>query len=212
MRIIAKVGWSGLLVGWLALSAGGLWGLSKFQSAAGATAVVPTQWPTDTRLVRAGDGDTLILLAHPKCPCTRATLGDLARLMAECSGKLKTVVLFVRPDGTPTDWEKTDLWESAAAIPGVSVFTDAGGVEAQRFGAQTSGQTILYDAQGKLLFQGGITAGRGHEGDNAGEDSIVALVHGEEPVVRETPVFGCPLCGALTSAGSLSRKATCQQQ
>jgi hypothetical protein len=120
------------------------------------------------------------------------------------------VVLFVHPDAAPADWEKTDLWQSAAAIPGVSVFTDTNGVEAQRFGAQTSGQTILYDAQGKLLFQGGITAGRGHEGDNAGEDSIVALVHGEEPVVRKTPVFGCPLCGTQTPAGLLPGKATCQ--
>jgi len=211
MRIFAKLGWSGLFVGWLALSAGGLWGLARYQSAAGATAVVPTQWPAGSRVARPTDCDTLILLAHPKCSCTRATLGDLARLMADCSGKLKTVVLFVRPDGEPANWEKTDLWESAASIPGVRVFTDSGGVEAQRFGAETSGQTILYDAQGKLLFQGGITAGRGHEGDNAGEDSIVALVHGNEPVARQTPVFGCPLCGSATATDSLSGKATCQQ-
>jgi hypothetical protein len=210
MRLFAKLGWSSLLVGWLALSGGGLWALARYQSTAGVAAIAPAQWPAGTRIARASDCDTLILLAHPKCPCTRATLGDLARLMADCNGKLKTIVLFVHPDAAPSDWDKTDLWESAAAIPGVSVCADINGVEAQRFGANTSGQTILYDLQGKLLFQGGITAGRGHEGDNAGEDSIVALVHGEEPVARKTPVFGCPLCSATTPAGSLSRKAACQ--
>ncbi len=211
MRNIARIGWNGLLVGWLVLAIGGLWTLARFQSAAGATAIVPTQWPADSQVVRATGCDTLILLAHPKCPCTRATLGDLARLMADCSGKLKTVVLFVRPAGTPANWEKGDLWESAAAIPGVSVFTDSGGIEAQRFGAETSGQTMLYDTQGKLLFQGGITAGRGHEGDNAGEDSIVALVHGTEPAARQTPVFGCPLCNTPTAADLISGKAPCHQ-
>jgi hypothetical protein len=211
MKIVAKLSWNGLLVGWLALAVGGLWSLARYQSAAGATAIVPTQWPADSQVVRDTGSNTLLLIAHPKCPCTRATLGNLARIMADCSGKLKTVVLFVRPNGTPSDWEKGDLWESASAIPSVTLFTDAGGIEAQRFGAETSGQTILYSAQGKLLFQGGITAGRGHEGDNAGEDSIVALVHGTEPVARQTPVFGCPLCSKATAADPLSGKATCQQ-
>ena len=77
-----------------------------------------------------------------------ATLGDLAQIMADSTGKLKTVVLFVRPTGTPVGWEKTDLWESAASIPGVSVFSDDGGVEVQRFGAETSGQAILYSTDG----------------------------------------------------------------
>ena len=131
--------------------------------------------------------------------------------MADSAGKLKTVVLFVRPVGTPVGWEKTDLWESAASIPGVSVFSDDNGVEAQRFGAETSGQAILYSTDGRLLFQGGITAGRGHEGDNAGEDSIVALVHGRERAYRQTTVFGCPLCGTSAPVVSISVKTTCPQ-
>ena len=38
----------------------------------------------------------------------------------------------------------------------------------QRFGAETSGQTLLYDRDGRLLFSGGTTGSRGHDGDNAG--------------------------------------------
>lgn len=211
MKNIARVAWSGLLVCWLVLAIGGLWLLAQYQSAAGSTATVPTQWPTDSKIIRAANCDTLIILAHPKCPCTKATLGDLARIMADSAGKLKTVVLFVRPAGTPVGWEKTDLWESAASIPGVSVFSDDGGLEARQFGAETSGQAILYSTDGRLLFQGGITAGRGHEGDNAGEDSIVALVQGKEPAYRQTPVFGCPLCGPTAPGDASSGKATCPQ-
>jgi hypothetical protein len=45
-----------------------------------------------------------------------------------------------------------------------------------------------------LLFSGGITPARGHEGDSAGSDAIVELVKGRIPsnVIRE-PVFGCTL-------------------
>ena len=58
-------------------------------------------------------------------------------------------------------------WRSAAAIPGVTVHVDHDGGEARRFGAETSGFVVLYDAHGELLFAGGITTGRGQAGDNA---------------------------------------------
>ena len=54
---------------------------------------------------------------------------------------------------------------------------DDDGAEARRFGAETSGQTLLYDEHGALLFSGGITGARGHAGDNAGRASLVALLN-----------------------------------
>jgi hypothetical protein len=82
----------------------------------------------------------------------------------------------VRPHGTPDGWDDTDLRRSAAEIPGVTVMSDLDEAEADLFSAQASGQTMLYDASGKLLFSGGITASRGHSGDNAGSSSIVSFV------------------------------------
>ena len=70
---------------------------------------------------------------------------------------------------------------------------DGDGREARLFQAVTSGQTILYDSHGRLLFSGGITASRGHSGDNAGRSAIVSLVNAEVPDRTETLVFGCPL-------------------
>jgi hypothetical protein len=88
---------------------------------------------------------------------------------------------------------QTDLLASAAAIPGVVVVRDDEGVEAGRFRAATSGQTMLYDTAGTLLFSGGITSARGHAGDNAGREAVVSLLTTDEAARKETPVFGCPL-------------------
>jgi hypothetical protein len=102
-------------------------------------------------------------------------------------------VLFVKPQGFSDEWVQSDLWASAAAIPGVTPVMDDGGAEAGLFHAETSGQTVLYDAAGNLLFRGGITSARGHAGDNAGRTAIVSLLTSEESEERDTPVFGCPL-------------------
>jgi hypothetical protein len=113
--------------------------------------------------------------------------------MAQSQGRLEAYVLFLKPAGFADDWEKTDLWQSAAGIKGVKPIVDYDGVEAHRFHAQTSGQTVLYDAEGRLLFSGGITVARGHAGDNAGRSAIVSLVNAKIAEKTETPVFGCPL-------------------
>src|SRR5207244_9248206 len=102
-------------------------------------------------------------------------------------------VVFIRPAGVAADWEKTALWRSAARIPDVSVVGDEAGREARRFGGETSGQTLLYDPTGRLLFSGGTTIARGHLGDSAGLEAILALLDGRRPPRATTPVFGCSL-------------------
>jgi hypothetical protein len=141
----------------------------------------------------------LIMFAHPECPCTRASLEELNQLLAHCQGRLSAAVLFYQPGGLANGWSQASSWKQAKTIPSVRVQSDRDGVEARRFGAETSGFVVLYDAAGKLLFRGGITAARGHEGDNAGLDSIVALVTGQEPLSRETAVFGCTLLDPITA-------------
>jgi len=34
---------------------------------------------------------------------------------------------------------------------------------------------MLYDKLGQLVFNGGITSSRGHEGDNEGQDAIIVF-------------------------------------
>lgn len=171
----------------------------------------PPQWPAHTQIPLDANGSTLVLFAHPRCPCTRATLGELERLLASCAGRLSAHVVFIRPVGTADDWAKTGLWREASALPGVSVHLDDAGAEARRFHCETSGQTVLYDRKGRLTFQGGITIARGHSGDNPGRSALLGLleasseVSGQTPEIDSeratqsslascrTPVFGCSL-------------------
>ena len=113
--------------------------------------------------------------------------------MARAGSLVTAHVLFVKPTGVTLDWEKTELWRSAAAISGVTVTTDDGGREAALFHAATSGQVVLFDAAGHEIFAGGITESRGHEGDNPGLARILSLLlHGSAELAR-APVFGCAL-------------------
>lgn len=139
---------------------------------------------------------TLVVFAHPRCPCSRASVGELALIMAKARGQVQARVWFYRPAGMPEDWAHTDLWHSASAIPGVSVAGDEGGAEAARFHATVSGQTLLYRGDGRRLFNGGITSARGHSGDNAGRSAVLALLQGHTFQAVETPVFGCALAGS----------------
>jgi hypothetical protein len=184
-------------IAWAAAVGFGLSRLWTYESTPGGRAAhAPPTWPVDTRIPRPAGRPMLVLFVHPHCPCSRATVGELAKLMTDCDGKLAAAVLVLRPDGVPDGWERTGLWESAAALPGVSVSADASGAESRRFGAVTSGQVHLYAADGRLLFTGGITESRGHAGDNAGRAAVAALVLGtvgpaDRPALA--PVYGCPL-------------------
>ena len=194
-----------LAVVWVVAIAFGLRTLLRYESTPGRVGVVGANWPATSSIPHPGPNPTLVMLAHPRCPCTRASIGELAQIMADTQGKLNAYVLFATPSDAGTEWDETDLRRSAAAIPGVTVFTDADGNEARRFGAETSGHTLLFDKAGTLLFSGGITASRGHAGRNDGESAIIAAVNGKRSARAQTPVFGCSLVlGATQGAECLN--------
>jgi hypothetical protein len=189
----ARLFLAALAVVWLAvLGLGHSW-LLDYQSGPGASGPAPADWPAGSFLRPMAGRFTLLLFAHPYCPCTRASLEELSWVVARSRGRLDACLLFVRPPGAADGWERTDSWTAAAAIPGVRVAADADGQEARRFGARTSGQVLLYDSGGQLVFRGGITAGRGHQGDNPGRRALLARMAGDEEETGESPVFGCPL-------------------
>ncbi|MDP9172995.1 MAG: RedB protein [Planctomycetota bacterium] len=177
---------------WVLAVAGGMGALSRYQFTPGAAAFPESDWPTDSSLLLATDRFSLLVFVHPECPCSRATLSELNRLLARCTNNVATTVVFVASVNGLQAVQSTALW-NIAGISGVKRITDIGGVEAKRFDAATSGQAYLYSPRGKLLFQGGITDSRGHEGDNAGSDAIVNLVQGKPAREEKSPVFGCPL-------------------
>ncbi len=139
------------------------------------------------------DAPHLVMFIHPHCPCTWASVGELKKILGAPHAPVHVEVVLVLPPGVPTDWEKTPLAAEVSAINGVQVRTDVGGAEASSFGAQTSGHVVLYAADGRLLYSGGITRSRGHEGDNPGSESVLALLNGRDADESARPVFGCPL-------------------
>ena len=178
---------------WVVAVAGGLQTLMSYESSPGTIGNVRGSWPARSKISPPADRPVLIMLAHPRCPCTQASVGELAKIMAQMQGKVSAYVLFLKPNTTASGWEDTDLRRATARIPGVSVVSDIDGAEARNFGAETSGHTLLYDRNGSLLFSGGITGSRGHAGDNAGENSIVSLVNDHHSLLAKTFVFGCSL-------------------
>ena len=178
---------------WLAAATTGLWILWQYDNTPGVAAQAPSDWPASTSLTRAADRPTLVMLAHPHCTCTRASLGELAEAIARARTAPRTYVLFLASKRLGDGWEQSDLWRTAASLPGVTVVRDDDGQQAKQFGAATSGQTLLYDANGALIFSGGITGARAHAGDNVGRQSLVALLNREPAPRSGTSVFGCPL-------------------
>jgi len=187
--------------------------LWKYKETPGASAATPARWPADSALLASAREPTLVLFAHPRCACTRATLTELAEVMARFQGRVSAHVLFTLPHGAPSAWQRGESWQQASAIPGVELGLDREGREAARFGARTSGHVVLYAANGKLLFSGGITGGRGHVGENQQLDRLLErlssaaetrpLAHGM-PARAETPpapgpVFGCAMTKAEES-------------
>jgi hypothetical protein len=186
--------WGVAAVAWALLVASGFALVTALDHRPGAVGATPAHWPSETAVRRAQPPAwTLVVFLHPKCPCSRATVRELAHVTTDAAGRVDAHVLFVRDTGTPAGWEEGELMESAKRVTGVRVGVDADGVEAARFGAMTSGHAALYDAAGRLRFCGGITSSRGHEGGNVGRSSVTALLRGEATAVERTSVFGCPL-------------------
>ncbi len=184
--MIAWLIWLGMIVASTLL-------MATYTNSAGQAGSPPLNWPGTTRIPRDKSRPNLIMFVHPRCPCSRASVGELALLMAHCQGSVNAYVIFFKPAKSTEDWALTDLWRAATVIPGVTVLQDDAGFEARQFRTETSGDTVLYSAGGHLLFHGGLTISRGHSGDNAGRSALQILLHDQSPQETQTPVFGCSL-------------------
>src|SRR5256886_11057385 len=159
MSLKAKITLTALLgATWVAATVFGAHALLKYENAPGKVGHISSAWPANSAIQQAPDRPTLVMLAHPQCPCTRASMDELAQVMARVQGKVRAYVLFYTPRDAGKDWQNTETRRSATQIPGVTVVSDIDGADAERFGAEPSGHTFLFDPSGRLLFNGGIHA------------------------------------------------------
>jgi hypothetical protein len=185
---------AGLL--WLGVLGTGFYLLAREEFTPVAGNVSSPKFPAHSLLALSPNLPTLILFAHPHCPCTRATLQEFDELLTNLARRVAPTIVFTLPPGVPPHWEQGELWQSAAKMPGVRVIADPDGREASRFGVRGSGHVLLYTSSGDLVFNGGITPSRGHAGDNPGRSAIISFVIFGRAAVSRTPVYGCPLLDA----------------
>lgn len=176
---------------WVVLVSLGFFLLVHYSATPGEAADAPPEWPSDAEVPLYDEGYTLVMVVHPHCSCTRASVAELAELMTDHEGRIRGHVLFARPEGFDEEWERTDLWDSASLIADIEVWDDELGRRAEKFGAKTSGQTYLYDPSGRLRFAGGITPSRSHQGNSLGRERIDSIVTTGEASGSESAVYGC---------------------
>ena len=188
-----RVAWGLAGLAWVAAVTAGMHKLARYVGTPGRAGQPPASSSAEDRISVPRGQAILFLAVHPRCPCSRASVAQLARILARCKGRLTAKALVFTPDKSDRGEWRTGLVDQLEAIPGVIVVEDRGGIIGRRLGAFTSGHAVLYSRAGHLLFSGGITAGRGHAADNASSDIVIALATGASQRPGRAPVFGCPI-------------------
>ena len=173
------------LVAWASLVALGLYAYFRFEVKPGERGDEQPQWPAASTLPRSTTTPTLIMFVHPSCPCSRASVAELASIATTTKVHPRILVVFI------ADAPGGHVWSSVGEIAGSERILDPNEIEATRFGARTSGYVVVYDAQGRLAYTGGITGSRGHVGDNMGKRSVIDVLDGMTPTSAHYGVFGC---------------------
>lgn len=181
------------LVAWALAIAAGMLTLADYSTSPGDALTGAMGWPADTSYPRALDRPNMLVFLHPHCPCSRATLSEIERLLPRLSSKPLVTFTFFSPDGQSDDWANSVLMKRARNINQALVVIDHDGQEARHFGAATSGHVIVFSPSGERVFSGGITSSRGHEGTNTATQAIAQLLSGVESDFTEYPVYGCPI-------------------
>jgi hypothetical protein len=177
---------------WAATVGAAYQAIRRFESTPGVAAVAHASWPGGSRVRRAAGTWTLVMLIHPHCSCSRASVAELEAVLEKAPRTVQTYVLVYRPREFPAGWERTDVVAAAMRLHRAHVLIDEDGAEARLFGGFTSGQTFLYDANGRLRFDGGITLLRGHAGLNSGRAGIIRIASTQTGTGKH-PVFGCAI-------------------
>jgi hypothetical protein len=180
---------------WSLLVVAGLAKLAAYQDVPGEEGQGRASWPAEAGFANDAQRPTLVMLAHPGCPCTLASLRELEKIQGETSVGLMAHILFLEVPGAAD--EDSATIRLARSLPGVVVHVGVPEATARIWGARTSGQVFLYDIDGRLRFSGGVTFSRGHEGLNVGHSAIVAFLRTGKLTTDHAPVFGCSLLGAV---------------
>jgi hypothetical protein len=138
----------------------------------------------------AGKVYEIVMVVHPDCPCTGASVSALRKLLGSASVPVKAhlrVVAFAKPDH-PVGEEKY-----ARALPNADAAWISPEEAKAKYGALTSGHVAAF-FNGNPVFSGGLTSGRGVESLSESQLRLRDFLSGK-PINAVRPVFGCALNG-----------------
>ena len=202
-----------LVLFWLAIICSAWVFAADFEKRPVALEPTLTSWPPESLICKKTGQDSkqtgpkLLMFVHPNCPCSQASIAELAKFLSR-NKFLDSYAVFIVPDNVDGSWLESKNWSEAQKIPGLQCFADYRATESRLFHARGSGETFLFAGDGRLLFHGGITAARGHQGANTGLDKLqLAAIKSRIPqfesnpeavaasAVKSTvyPVYGCSL-------------------
>lgn len=186
-------GQSGVLLAWFAALGMGLAMMAGYAYTPGAMRDAKAAWPREATFSPAGDRPTVVVGLHPRCTCSVATVRELDRILAGVVVRPQVEVLLYRPAGAAEGWERTAFDEDLRRLPAVTVRADVEGKGARAFGMLTSGDIAVFTPEKRLLFRGGLTAARGHEGESKGGRQLRMALSMGHGAWGPFPVFGCPM-------------------
>jgi len=101
-------------------------------------------------------------------------------------------------------WTENELVQLATDSDHLKVHFDTDDRLANAFDAETSGLCVIHSLDGRVLFRGGITPSRGHEGSSSAQRTMAKCIEqiGQASSLRKPteqlateifPVFGCQI-------------------
>jgi hypothetical protein len=184
-----------IALGWMVVLLAGFSAIWSHASTPGDAEIATDKWPVGTKVELDSHLPTLVVFVHPECPCARATLTHVSSMVDQAAVAI-SIISMTPPSERPATGAShgcRDQLEALSKQTLVKRIDDVENAEAIRFGASTSGDCFLYSTRGDLLFRGGVTASRGHLGDNAGLQLMIDRIHDPSQPIQSYPVFGCPL-------------------
>lgn len=143
------------------------------------------------------------MYVHPRCPCSRASLLELAALMSSPGVEADVEIHVYSPADAPDDWVQGRALRIAEQIPRARVLIDPEAARAHADGALTSGHLVVRTAAGSVAFSGGITRSRGQQGPSPAHDRVLHLLRAQRDpddtltlarvAPATSPVFGCQI-------------------
>lgn len=82
---------------WVATVAAAYEAIRRFETTPGLPASAPRSWPAATMVPRTPGTWSLVMLVHPHCSCSRASVKELAEVVEKSRRDVQTTVLVYRP-------------------------------------------------------------------------------------------------------------------